>query len=75
MFYLLVTIACLAILGGAYALVTKAVSRPRSTKRERVLSATIDSLYRQAAQHVALGDPFAQIVMDEIDRTRERELP
>lgn len=30
-----------------------------------------NSLYKQAAQHVALGDPFAQIVMDEIDKPRE----
>lgn len=33
-----------------------------------------DHLYMQAGQHVALGDNFALIAMDEINASREKEI-
>jgi hypothetical protein len=73
----LVPLALFAFLGFAFWMLTRSTTEKRLSRPEKreleSLRVLRDDLYDQAAQHVALGDNFASIVMDTI-RQQKREL-
>ena len=60
---------------GAGVVIGRVQRTPRNERAQLArYSQLVDNLYDEAADHVALGDPFASIVFDEIRTHRTKEV-
>lgn len=71
--FMIVIAALVAFIGGAIFGYLAGVDRAKRTRRELPDPTEFHNrLMIEAAQHVALGDPFAQIVADELAQYHRR---